>query len=82
MASTTILVGDKFQFKEVTNEVQWANVKDYRFKTGDTISVYRMQQSDALTISWDWAEDRTLLGASQLLSAIFATSGFLLLQAL
>ena len=64
MASTTILVGDKFQFREVSNEVQWSNVSDYRFKTGDTIYVYRMQQSDSLAISWDWAEERTLLGAT------------------
>ena len=32
MASSTILVSDKFQFKEVSDEVQWNNVDDYRFK--------------------------------------------------
>ena len=79
MAATTILVGDKFQFREVTNEVQWNNVSDYRFKTGDTISVYRMQQSDSLAISWDWAEDRTLLGATQLVTSALAASAAMLL---
>ena len=79
MAATTILVGDKFQFREVTNEVQWNNVSDYRFKTGDTISVYRMQQSDSLAISWDWAEDRTLLGATQLVTSAIAASVAMLL---
>lgn len=74
MAATTILVGDKFQFKEVSNEVQWNNVKDYRFKTGDTVSVYRMQQSDSLAISWDWTEDRELLGATHLLTSGLAAS--------
>lgn len=43
MASSNILVGDKFQFKEVSNEAQWANVKDYRFKPLDTIYLYRLE---------------------------------------
>ena len=60
MAASTILVGDKFQFKEVSSETQWNNVKDYRFKQGDTVSVYRMQMSSSLAISWDYSEDRTL----------------------
>ena len=81
MAASTILVGDKFQFREVSNEVQWNNVKDYRFKTGDTISIYRMQQSSSGVISWDWAEDRTLLGASHLMSTLLASTCLLLLQA-
>ena len=49
MASSTILVGDKFQFKEVTNEVQWSNVDDYRFMAGDTINLYRLQESDSVS---------------------------------
>ena len=81
MAASTILVGDKFQFREVSNEVQWNNVKDYRFKTGDTISIYRMQQSSSGVINWDWAEDRTLLGASHLMSTLLASTCLLLLQA-
>ena len=43
MASSTTIVADKFQFKEVNSAVQWSNVDDYRFKIGDTISLYRMQ---------------------------------------
>ena len=80
MAASTILVGDKFQFREVSNEQQWNNVSDYRFKAGDTISVYRMQQSSSGTISWDWAEDRTLQGASHLMSTLLVSAGLLLLH--
>jgi len=42
MGSANTLVGDKFQYKEPSDEQQWANVKDYRFKAGDTISIYRL----------------------------------------
>lgn len=79
MASSTILVGDKFQFKEVSNEVQWNNVDDYRFKAFETVSLYRLQQSDSGTLNWDWAENRTLQGASYLMSAMFASSCLALL---
>ena len=81
MASSTILVGDKFQFKEVSDEVQWNNVDDYRFKRDDTISLYRLQQSTSGTLNWDWVEDRTLMGASHLMSALFVSSIVALLHA-
>ena len=80
MAASTIIVGDKFQFREVSNEQQWNNVSDYRFKAGDTISIYRMQQSSSGVISWDWAEDRTLQGASHLMSTLLVSAGLLLLH--
>ena len=80
MAASTILVGDKFQFGEVSNEQQWNNVSDYRFKAGDTISIYRMQQSSSGVISWDWAESRTLQGASHLMSTLLVSAGLLLLH--
>uniref|UniRef100_A0A7S3I359 Uncharacterized protein n=1 Tax=Favella ehrenbergii TaxID=182087 RepID=A0A7S3I359_9SPIT len=63
MASTSSLVGRKFQYKQVTDDAQWKNVKDYRFKAGDTISVYRMQQLTSGTITWLWDENRTLNSA-------------------
>ena len=74
LASTTTLVGDKFQFKEPSNVIQWTNVKDYRFKAGDTISLYRMQQSNALSISWDWNENRVLSGAMTTMSGLIAAT--------
>ena len=74
MASSVTLVGDKFQYKEPSNSVQWANVKDYRFKAGDTISIYRMQMNAAGTIKWDYNENRTLLGAD---TALYATSSLI-----
>ena len=60
MAASNILIANKFQFKEVTDDAQWANVKDYRFKAGETISVYRLQQETSGSIVWDWDENRTL----------------------
>ena len=42
MGSDNTLVGDKFQVLEVTDEQQWNNVKDYRYKSGETISLYRL----------------------------------------
>ena len=60
MASSSTLVADKFQYKEPSNEVQWENVDDYRFKAGETISIYRLQQQTDGTLVWDYAEDRTL----------------------
>ena len=75
MASTTTMVSDKFQIREVSNESQWANIKDYRFKAGETISIYRMQQSTTGITTWDWNENRTLQGAtSSLATAILSTS--------
>ena len=76
MASTTTLVGQKFQHKAVTNAAQWTNVKDYRFTAGDTISIYRLQQSNTGTLAWDWNEERTLQGATSL-SNIFAVASIL-----
>ena len=43
MASANTLVGDKFQYIDPSNEQQWANVKDYRFRAGETVSLYRLQ---------------------------------------
>ena len=43
MASSSSLVGQKWQHKKVTDSKQWANVKDYRWAGGNTISVYRME---------------------------------------
>ena len=79
MASSNTLVGDKFQIKEVSNAIQWTNVKDYRFKAGDSISIYRMQQSTSLAISWDYVEGRTLSGAMTTMSGLIATAAALLI---
>ena len=38
-------------------------MKDYRWKAGDTVSLYRLQQSTDGTLVWDWDENRTLKGA-------------------
>ena len=76
MASSTTLVGEKFQHRDVTNVSQWTNVKDYRFRAGDTVSLYRLQQSSTGTLAWDWNEDRTLQGATAL-SSIFAVASLL-----
>ena len=77
MASANTLVGDKFQYKEPSNDVQWAGVKDYRFKAGDTISIYRLQENTSGTLVWDYNENRTLLGAESGLvttSAVIASA--------
>ena len=60
LASSNSIVADKFQHADVNNESQWANVDDYRFRAGETVSLYRMQMSSGGSISWDWSEDRTL----------------------
>ena len=64
MASTSSLVGRKWQYYEPSNESHWKYVKDYRFKAGETISIYRQQKSATGTITWTWDESRTLQGAS------------------
>ena len=74
MASANSVVGDKFQYREVTNEVQWNNVDDYRFKAGDTISLYRLQQQTDGTLIWNWTEDRTLLSGASVITSLIATS--------
>ena len=64
MASSSALVGRKFQYKAVSDSAMWNNVKDYRFKGGDTISVYRMAQAaNSGTITWVYDENRTLNSA-------------------
>ena len=45
MASSVSMVGNKFLYREPgeDQEIQWKNVKDYRFKKDDEVSVYRLQ---------------------------------------
>ena len=60
MPSSTSLVADKFQYKQVTDEIQWSNVNDYRLVEGDTISLYKMVQTTSGDLVWDWTEGRSL----------------------
>lgn len=39
-------------------------MKDFRFKPGETVTVFRMQMDQAGQISWDYVEDRTLAGSA------------------
>ena len=71
--SSTTVVADKFQYKDVTNEEQWSNVRDYRFRVGDTIHLYTMQKTAAGVITWEVDEDRELevpTGAESVLSSV------------
>ena len=56
MATPTIFAAEKFQIKEQESEDLWSNIADYRFKTNDIISMYRLQQSDTGYLAWDWSE--------------------------
>ena len=76
MASSVSMVGNKFLYREPgeDQEIQWKNVKDYRFKKDDEVSVYRLQQSKTGVLSWDWDEDRTLQGNGSATMLSFAAA--------
>lgn len=58
----------------------WSGKRDYNFKGGDEVDIYRMHIDESSNVTWDALKQRTLSGATELLgaavAAIVATSLF------
>ena len=51
-------------------------MKDYRWKAGDTMSLYRMTQGTNGAITWEWDENRELKSAVSLTTLGTAVAAF------